>query len=356
MRRPVNNYFKCEIFEEEGFIPSDNFEITQSELKVDGNMTDNVTKNSNFRFRNQKIQYKCRWRCQENWDSKKPTILIPIRDNIELINITMNNLKEKKIADLCNIIVIDDRSTENIEYSVIKNGLSYLRIDNEKGFNFSMLNNIAAKICYHLSIKEIILWNSDLWCASFEFFNKLLKKHRKYGSVVSGSKLLYPPQDMSLNNEEDTRNIKNSFPNMAGKQWRNTVQFGGPSWVLTPQSFVSISPIHFKRFSKSEDKRVNCDRGASFVTGALQVWDLKYFIKIGGLNPSLSKNFQDVDICLRACSDGNVPMYFGKDMFFYHDESATLDSGKEKKNDLQMISDHILFGKIWNEKIAGIVF
>jgi len=352
----MSNYFKCEIFEEEGFEPSDNFEIIQSELKVDGKITNNITKNSNFRFRNQKIQYKCRWKCQENWDSKKPTILIPIRDNVELINITMNNLKEKKIADLCNIIVIDDRSTEDIESQVSKNGFSYLRVDNEKGFNFSMLNNIAAKICYHLSVKEIILWNSDLWCVEKQWFSELLRRHRENNSVISGSKLIYPPEEMSLNDEEDTQNIKNAFPNMVGKQWRNTVQFGGPGWISTPQSIIFISPIHLKRFSDLKDERVNCDRGVSFITGALQVWDLKYFIKIGGLNPSLSRNFQDVDICLRACSDGNIPMYFGKDIFFYHDESATLDSGKEKKNNLQMISDHILFGKIWNEKVAGIVF
>ena len=164
MRKSVNNCFKCEIFDQEEFTPLDNFEFIQSELKVDGPIINNVTKNSNFRFRNQKIKYKCQWQCQENWDSKKPTILIPIKDNVKLINMTMDNLKEKEIVNLCNIIIIDDRSTENIESSVVKNGLSYLRVDHDHGFNFSMLNNIAAKISHSLGAQTIILWNSDLWC------------------------------------------------------------------------------------------------------------------------------------------------------------------------------------------------
>ena len=82
--------------------------------------------------------------------------------------------------------------------------------------------------------------------------------------------------------------------------------------------------------------------------------DLEWFITNGGLNPSLSKNFQDVDICLRANEQNNSVYYFGKDIYFYHDESVSLI--KEGKNDTQLVSDHVLFGKIWNEKLYSLVF
>lgn len=353
----MSKYFKCEIFEEEGFEPSDNFEIIQSELKVDGKITNNITKNSNFRFRNQKIQYKCRWNCQENWDSKKPTILIPIRDNVKLINITMNNLKEKKITDLCNIIVIDDRSTEDIESPVNKNGLSYLRVDHDHGFNFSMLNNIAAKISYSLGAQTIILWNSDLWCVKTEWFAELLKRHKDNNSTISGSKLLYPPAEMSLSDEEDTQNIKTTFSHMTGGKWRETVQFGGSVFINLHNQYLNYGPNHYLRFGDREDPRVNCDKGENFVTGALQVIDLQWFIDTGGLNPSLKKGFQDVDLCLKALGEGRRIFYFGKGIYFYHDESANFYSNKdEKKQDLQATSDHILFGKLWNDQMAKILF
>jgi GT2 family glycosyltransferase len=73
------------------------------------------------------------------------------------------------------------------------------------------------------------------------------------------------------------------------------------------------------------------------------------------LNPSLSKNLQDVDLCLRANELCKKVMYYGKNLFFWHDESLTFYSENEKKNDKQMISDRILFAKIWNDKILGLI-
>ena len=50
-------------------------------------------------------------------------------------------------------------------------------------------------------------------------------------------------------------------------------------------------------------------------------------------------------------------MYYGKGLYFYHDESATMNNlTNETKNDLQMKSDHFLFGKIWNEKNSEFSF
>jgi len=342
-------FCECNFFSEK-FNESLNFKLNQKELVVK-KYNDNKAS-----FEKKDVEYRCIWKKQPQWNDLFPTLIIPIRNNTKLLSITVENLKKNGITRKANIIIVDDRSEEGVEKIVLDNNLSYLRVDNEKGFNFSMLNNIAAKICYTMGVKEIVLWNSDLWCASGEYFDILLKKHRKSLSKISGSKLVYPPADMSLNGNIDTDNIKTAFPAMMGQKWRETIQFGGPSWIFTPQSPIKISPIHYKRFASPDDCRVNCDRGVSFITGALHIWDLKYFIKIGGLNPSLSRNFQDVDICLRACIMGEIPMYFGKDIFFYHDESANFHNNKEAKHNHQMMSDHILFSKLWNEKVSGVVF
>jgi GT2 family glycosyltransferase len=208
-----------------------------------------------------------------------------------------------------------------------------------------------------MGVQEIILWNSDLWCVKEEYFLEVLKRHRENNSKISGTKLVYPPVEVSLNKEIDTENIRTSFPNLLGGKWRETVQFGGDSWIINHAGPVKVSPFHFRRFAKKENPLVNCDRGSNFVTGAFQILDLGYFIEIGGLNPSLSKNFQDVDLCLRANEDEEKVFYFGKDIFFYHDESLTMHNLKnEKKNDRQMISDYNLFAKLWNDKLPTMVF
>lgn len=329
---------------------SSKFEIQQKELLFKDLKNKKQNKVSFYPIL---VNYTCDFVKSENFKEQNPTIIIPIKDSSDLLSYTLKNLEDNEIINYCNVLVVDDRSSQNIKEIVLSKNHSYLRVDNKKGFNFSMLNNIAAKICYDLGNKTIILWNSDLWAKNKTDLPNLLENHKKEKSKLSGSKLVYPPIEISLNNEADSPNIKNYFPNLLGGKWRKTVQFGGESWFINFNAPVIYSPVHYKRFCRIEDPLVNCNRGALFVTGALHIYDLEFFIKIGGLNPSLSKVFQDVDICLRAYESGNCPMYFGKDIYFYHDESLSTSgkTGKDKE-DVQFVSDHYLFGKLWNNKVG----
>lgn len=341
-------FYECNLFLNKEFSPEVEFSISQQEI-----LLDKVMQNGKVSFSKIDVGYDCSWSKQKDWDCNKPTIVIPIKDNKELISITIDNLKQNSIDSLTNIIIVDDRSQEPLKDYVIEKGLSYLRIDNPKGFNFSMLNNIAAKIAHSLGSKELIMWNSDLWCAKREYFTELLKRHRDSSSTISGSKLVYPPIEYSMNKEQDSDNIKFHFPQMTGGKWRETIQFGGAGWVVTNGPII-YSPMHRFRFKNKDNNLVNCDKGETFITGALQVIDLEWFIENGGLNPSLSKNMQDVDLCLRAVKQNKEINYFGKDIYFYHDESVSLI--KEGKIDKQMQSDHVLFGKIWNNTIQDLIY
>jgi len=338
-------YYQCSFFHEK-WKEKKEFSVSQDELFLNKKI-----KNRRFSFNKIKVEYKCKWIKQADWKSDRPTIIIPTKDQIKMLSYTCQNLKDNKVNLHCNIIIIDDRSTDDIKTLALNNKFSYLRVDNSKGFNFSMLNNIASKICIELECTEVIFWNSDLWINQEKDLTDIIHKHRTNKSAVSGAKLLYPPEDISFGN----KNIDFHFPEMSQRKWRETIQFGGDGWINTANSSpVAFSPYHFKRFSDHLNPLVNCDRGCTFVTGAFQIWDLKIFCDLKGFNPSLSKNFQDVDICLRLLENKQVPMYFGKDIFFFHDESPTLM--KEGKNDKQLTNDHILFGKIWNEKLASLIY
>ena len=50
-------------------------------------------------------------------------------------------------------------------------------------------------------------------------------------------------------------------------------------------------------------------------------------------------------MCLRAIEDGKIIMYFGKDIYLNHDESANLSN--ETKIDKQFNSDCVLYPKVW---------
>jgi len=285
------------------------------------------------------VDYECKFDIQENYDSSKPTAIIPIRDCGEIITMCMESMKKTNTFDLINVIIVDDRSTEDIKKIANKYQVSYLRIDHKSTFNFSMLCNLAAKVCHDLGNTQIIMWNADLYVSDKVNLERLLEKHNKNNASLSGTKLLYPPLEYSTSNNEDTENILRYFPQMAGR-WRGTIQFGGDAWVQT-NGPINSSPIHDKRFGQPEEADV--DRSARFVTGAMQVIQLDKFVEMGGYNPSLEKNFQDVDICAHI---GDV-WYFGKDIEFYHDESPSFQKHNNKQGP-QIESDHVLYGLLNN--------
>ncbi len=117
-----------------------------------------------------------------------------------------------------------------------------------------------------------------------------------------------------------------------------------------------MSPIHQKRFAQPDNHIVNCDKGTDSVTGAFQIWNLEAFVSIGGFNPSMSCILQDIDACLKIIELDKKVYYFGKDIYFYHDESAVHENVKgHKKENKKFTSDTFLFGKIWNQKILKLV-
>jgi len=342
-------FFECNLFNEDIDIFTDKFIVKQKEILLDEVIGEQA------KFKSIDVEYICKFTKQKTqFDKTKPFIIIPSRNNLDLIEYTLNNLFINKVDEICNIMVVDDRSTDDYSSLLKYSSLSLLQVDNQKGFNFSMLCNIGAYVANKLGCEEIILWNNDLWVEKREYLETIIKKHREDGSTISGTKLLYPLKSFR-GHTEDSENVKQHFPDMKDGKWRGTVQFGGGAWIQFANNPILYNPLHFKRFSKPNNHLVNCDKGETFITGAFHLYDLFWFIKNGGLNPSLSKNFQDVDICLRVSEDNKKVMYYGKDLFFWHDESLTFNSVGEKKNDKQMISDHVLFGKIWNNKISKII-
>ena len=333
----MKSFFNCNMFKER--VGQGKFEIFQDILTLDKHIG-----GGKYSFLKNVEIFRCFFSLSKVFDKEKPVVIIPIKDNKKMLQFTLSNLEKYKVTNICNVVVVDDRSEEKVS-SFIDANISTIRVDTDYGFNFSMLNNIAAKLFYDLGCKEAILWNSDLWCYDSETIPKLLKKHRELGSSITGTKLIYPPKEMSLNGNLDSENIKKIFPNKTNGAWRNTVQFGG-------DIFHNGVYHHYGRFKDPRDFRINCNRPASFITGAFQILNLDDFIKLGGLNPSLCKNFQDNDYCLKVIESGKKIYYCGRDCGMYHDESAILHANKLDK---KITSNQVLFLKIWSNKMGDLL-
>jgi hypothetical protein len=117
---------------------SDKFEIIQKEIKLKKEALGGKSL-----FEVLEINYSCVWK-EKDFDEEKPTIIIPTKNMSELLAKTVANLKNNDVLSVCNVIIVDDNSDEDI--FTIASECCYLRIENDKGFNFSMLNNIACLI------------------------------------------------------------------------------------------------------------------------------------------------------------------------------------------------------------------
>lgn len=321
------------------FSESKNFDIFQDQLFLES-----LTDLEKSRFKKKNIKYECHFTENSVIDSNKPGIIICIKDNLQLLKFTIKKIIEFNILNLCNLIVVDDRPINNLinEYCN-KNKINYLKINNEYGFNFSMLNNVAAKLFYERKCKEIILWNSDLWAEDKNTIPLLLQCHRNMGADITGTRLMYPKVSWD-GSTEIPENISNFF---SIDTYRETCQFGGASFI---QIGDSIHPAHYGRFRNKKYSKMNMP--VDFITGAFMIINLDKFVEIGGLNPSLATQCQDVDLCLKIRENDGIIFYVGE-TFLCHDESVSL---KEKQKNFQYISDNVLHTKIWNrERVLKII-
>lgn len=331
----MKSFYKCALFDREVKDLS-SFDFDQDEI-----VFSKFEANNKAKFSKLSVKYNVKFHESEALDVNKIPLLMPTKDLSELLKFTLDKLFSLKVVDHCNVFVIDDRSSENIkDICDSYDGISYIRVDNNKGFNFGNLINIGAFICHKLGFKQIISWNNDLWPNSESDVPELIKRHDESGCTISGTKLLYPTE--SWNGEETSKNISFHFPNMSDT-YRGTVQFGGSIFVPYANTMTTH---HLKRFASHDHSMVNVDSATFFVTGAYHLIELQWLITSGGFNPSLSKIFNDADLCLRAVEDNKLIMYFGKDIYLFHDESVT--NLNEIKIDRQYNSDSILYPKIWD--------
>lgn len=336
MNQKTSSYFECSLFEQ-SIKDYASFSYLQEEAKL-------LDRSDTSKFKIEKIEYKCCLSINKELETNKPLLLIPTKDNLELIEFTLKNLIKFKINEHANILVIDDRSSINHNEVCKKYEVNCMRVDNPKGFNFSSLINVGIKLAIDKNIEHVVMWNNDLWADSDTTFPILLKKHIDSGSTITGTKLVYPP--FKWDGKDDRSDIKEMFG--LNKTHRGTVQFGGSNMIFNNQ-LNNYMVGHRARFFEPLDPRCNTDRTEIFLTGAFQIINTSWLKDIKGLNPSLSKAYQDVDISFKAVKDKKKLSYFGENLYFFHDESLSQTDTKAKF-DLQFLSDQVLMYKIWNRQ------
>ncbi len=225
------------------------------------------------------------------------SIIVPTRDNAELLNNCVQGLLTNTNYDNAEIVVVDNGSKDPTTLQLLTSldsepKVRVLRYDHE--FNYSAINNFAVN---NVSSDFVCLLNDDIEVIDSDWLAQMvaLAMRDKVGAV--GARLLYAD---------------------------NTVQHGGIMLGVMGvanhlhKDLPVESPGYFGRLQLTQE--------LSAVTAACLVVKRSAYEEVGGLNEQqLAVAFNDVDFCLRLREAGYRNLWTPR-ATLYHLESASRGS------------------------------
>lgn len=228
------------------------------------------------------------------------SIIIPTRDELNLLQRCLNSIRRLSTYPGYEIIVVDNQSSDpgTIAYleTLAKNeGTKILSF--QQPFSYSAINNFAVR---HARGKVLCLLNNDTEIITPEWMEEMLGILYQKGVGVVGAKLLYPD---------------------------GTVQHGGD--LIGVGGVANHAHAFLQHDAPGYQGRAMLAQDVSAVTGAcLMAWKTVYE-ELGGLDENhLPVAFSDVDFCLRAREAG-YRIVWTPHAELYHHESVS--RGKDNR-------------------------
>jgi GT2 family glycosyltransferase len=277
-------------------------------------------------------------------------LIICSKDNAQILNYSLNKLKEFGVLEKHDILLVDDRSiNSDISDLSDKYNISYLRIDNKLNiFNYSIINNIAAIYAKHYNKTLLLFYNNDMWPSTKDTIDNLIDKHKQHNANITGCKLLYPTKQDYEQLGKPVHLLNTKLDQVYG-----TIQHGGIFFITRPSYAHESSilcPMHSFRFYDKDYAFACYDQICFAITGALHIINTKDFFDLGGLNIHLSGAFQDIDLCLKALMQKMKVWYIGSE-YMYHAESIT--NAKENLTKTpEFAYDHICWDLLWTDSLS----
>jgi O-antigen biosynthesis protein len=236
------------------------------------------------------------WRTHAYWikrqlmDAKKISIIIPVRDRVDLLVRCLDSLTSKTTYAPYEIVVVDNDS-QSEEARAYFSHFKHILLRYSGPFNFSAINNFAVE---QTDSPWLLFLNNDTEVIEGDWLTMMAEHVQRPEVGAVGPRLLYPD---------------------------DTVQHAG--------IVVGVGGIaeHAFRGLPAEApgvcRQLQTTRNYSAVTGACLLTRREVFDEVGGFDEErLPVTFSDVDLCLKMRRAGYRVIYtpFAK---LYHDESGT---------------------------------
>ncbi|KKR18615.1 MAG: Glycosyl transferase family 2 [candidate division CPR2 bacterium GW2011_GWC1_41_48] len=237
---------------------------------------------------------------REIMGQSKVSIIIPFRDQVEVLKRCLKSIEDKTTYSNYEIILVNNQSSETATlnyFTAIKRMKNIRLINYDKPFNYSAINNSAAR---HARGDYLILLNNDTEVISGEWIEAMLEHAQRKEVGIVGAKLLYP---------------------------NNTIQHAG-----VVMGIGGVAGHVFKYMNPDTDCyfcNANLVRNYSAVTAACLMIRKSVYEEVGGLDEiNLTVAFNDVDMCLKVIDSGYLVIYTPYALLYHH-ESLSRGSDDE---------------------------
>ena len=225
------------------------------------------------------------------------SIIIPTRNAKSLVQQCIDSIVEKTTYKQYEILLVDNGSDEqaSLDYFAELNTRDNIQVIRDDGnFNFSRLNNVAAKAAKG---ELLCLMNNDIEIISPDWLDEMVSQAMRPEIGAVGAKLLYP---------------------------NDTVQHAGV--ILGLGGIAGHAHLGIHRNDPGYFGRASLVQNFMAVTAACLVIRKEIYEQVGGLNEKdFAVAFNDIDFCIRVHQAGyhNLWTPFAE---LYHHESATRGS------------------------------
>jgi O-antigen biosynthesis protein len=236
------------------------------------------------------------WRTHAYWikrdlaEAKPISIIIPVRDQVELLEQCLQSVVGKTTYAPYEIVIVDnDSQTEEARRYLA--GLKHRVLNYSGPFNFSAINNFAVE---QTSSPWLLFLNNDTEVIDPEWLTIMAEHIQRPEVGAVGPRLLYPDE---------------------------TVQHGGI--VVGVGGIAEHAFRGFPAEAPGVCRQLQVTRNYSAVTGACLMTRREVFNKVHGFDEErLPVTFSDVDLCLKIRRAGYLIVYtpFAR---LYHHESGT---------------------------------
>lgn len=249
----------------------------------------------------------------------KVSILIPSKDQSDLLERCLYGIYESTNYSNFEVIVIDHQSNEKGALELLE------KIDKrddtkilefEGNFNFSLMNNIAAES----STGDLLcLLNNDIEVINSDWIQELVSQVSRENVGVVGALLRYPDK---------------------------SIQHAGLSPNLG--SLYGHAHKYFPSGSFGYRNRLAVAHQVAAVTGACLMTSRELWDELGGLNQQLAVAYNDVDYCLKARTSGYQVIWTPFAELIHH-ESLSRGYDEHPKQRDRLAKESELFVNLWKD-------